>query len=320
MKRITTTLYISLALILLGIILATLGLAVNGFNFRRFDMTKIDEKTFEVSAPFTSISVETGATDVRFAPSQTGAGASVVSHVDKKIQYSVEVVNGVLTVSRKDTRKWYDYIGIRFAKQYVTVYLPEGEYQNLTVTGTTGDVTVPSNFTFESVSVKMSTGDIRYSASAKNVSLEVTTGDISFTGSAESLSLKGSTGDYSIRRATVTDSITVNATTGDVEMENVTAQTVAISLRTGDVDLNQVVTAGETKITATTGDVELSYCDAGEYNVTTTTGDVEMSLLTPKIYNVTTNTGRKRVPQSVANAGFCNVTCRTGDIEIRVIP
>ena len=74
MKRITTTLYISLALILLGIILATVGLAVNGFNFKKFDMTKIEEKTFAVSAPFTSVSVETGATDVRFAPSQTGAG------------------------------------------------------------------------------------------------------------------------------------------------------------------------------------------------------------------------------------------------------
>ncbi|MBR2617427.1 MAG: DUF4097 family beta strand repeat protein, partial [Clostridia bacterium] len=286
MKRITTTLYISLALILLGIILATVGLAVNGFNFKKFDMTKIEEKTFAVSAPFTSVSVETGATDVRFAPSQTGAGASVVSRVDKKIQYSVEVVNGVLTVTRKDTRKWYDYIGIRFAKQYVTVYLPEGEYQNLTVTGTTGDVTVPSNFTFATVNVKMSTGDIRYSASAKNVSLEVTTGDISFTGNAESVRIKGTTGDYAVRRATVTEGITVNATTGDVEMENVTAQTLAISLSTGEVDLNNVLTVGKTEITARTGDVELSYCDAGEYNVKTTTGDVEMSLLTPKIYNV----------------------------------
>ncbi len=319
MKHTATILYVSLALILLGILLAAVGLAGNGFDFRKFDMTKIEEKTFQVSAPFTSVSVETGATDVRFATSQTGAGASVVSHVDKKIQYSVDVVDGVLTLSRKDTRKWYHYIGIRFAKQYVTVYLPEGEYQNLNVTGTTGDVTVPDNFTFDNVSVKMSTGDIRYSGSAKNLSLEVTTGDVFFTGNAESVWIKGSTGDYSVCRATVTGGIRVTATTGDVEMESVTADTLAISLSTGDVELKNVVTVGETKITATTGDVHLSQCDAGEYNVKTGTGDVKMSLLTPKIYNVTTKTGRKRVPSSAANAGFCNVTCRTGDIEIREI-
>ncbi len=319
MKKIEI-IYISLALILLGIFLTVVGLAGNGFNFKKFDMTKIEEQTFQVSQQFTSVSVEAGATDVRLVSATSGAGASVVSHVDKKIQYSVEVVNGVLTVSRKDNRKWYDYVGIRFAKQYVTVYLPEGEYQNLTVTGTTGDVTVPSDFTFHNVSVKMSTGDIRYSAAAKNVSLQVTTGDISFTGNAESLSLKGRTGDYSIRRATVTGGITVNATTGDVEIENVTAQSLLVALNTGDVELNNVLTVGETKITATTGDVDISRCDAGEYNVKTSAGDVEMSLLTPKTYTVTTKTGRKRVPQSVAGAGACNVTCRTGDIEIRVIP
>ncbi len=317
MKKIGTALYISLALILLGILFAAVGLAGNGFDFKKFDMTKIEEKSFQITQEFSSISVETGTTDVRFVPATSGA--SVVSHVDKKIQYSVEVVNGVLTVSRKDNRKWYDYVGIRFAKQYVTVYLPEGEYQNLTVTGSTGDVTVPDDFMFNDVNVKISTGDIRYSAAAKTVSLEVTTGDISFTGNAVSLSLKGRTGDYSIRSATVAGAITANLTTGDLEMENVTAQALSVSLSTGDVELNNVVTAGETKISVTTGDVDLSYCDAGLYNVKTTTGDVEMSLLTPKIYNTTTKTGDRRVPQSVAGADICNVTTKTGDIEIRVI-
>ena len=93
----------------------------------------------------------------------------VVCRDQEKIEYVVSVNDGVLSVSVKDQRKWYEHITIMsFESAKITVYLPKTEYGKLSVKGSTCDIMIPADFSFDDVKIETSTGDVEELASATN--------------------------------------------------------------------------------------------------------------------------------------------------------
>ena len=57
-------------------------------------------------------------------------------------------------------RKWYHYIGFPHKKAKIKIFIPGGEYKNLTVKNTTGDVELFEGFQFGNADLSVTTGYI----------------------------------------------------------------------------------------------------------------------------------------------------------------
>ena len=131
-----------------------------------------------------------------------------------------------------------------------------------------------------------------------------------------SLFVKESTGDINIQNISA-DTLSFYLSTGDVCLKNIKCENLTSKADTGEIYLENILASEKICIERSTGDVEFKGCDANEIFVKTDTGDVEGSLLTNKIFVVETSTGDIEVPKS-SNGGKCEIKTSTGDVEIRI--
>ena len=97
------------------------------------------------------------------------------------------------------------------------------------------------------------------------------------------------------------------------------AEAIAAVPENGTVVLaSDMAPAEKITIERTTGDVNLNGCDANEIDVKTDTGDITMRLLSGKVFTANSNTGKVEVPDSIADGGICTVATQTGDIQITI--
>ena len=321
MKKATKVwLIVAASLVLAGLALfAGVVIAMQG-DFTDLSTTRYETSEHEITEPFHSISVATDTADVVFLPSEDGK-TSVTCYEAVKETHTVEVRDGVLSIKLVDTRAWYEYIAIRldFKSPRITVRLPAGAYAALTVEGDTGDVEIPSDFSFASMDVAVSTGHITCHASAAgDMNLKTSTGSIRVQGvSAGTLSLTVSTGKITASDITSAGAMTVRVSTGDATLTDVTCTSLTSTGNTGDLSLQNVVAAGKMDIERSTGHVTFAACDAAAITVKTDTGDVTGTLLSEKVFLVRTDTGDVDVPRGT-EGGVCEITTDTGNVRLRI--
>ncbi len=311
-------LIIAAALIILGIITFTGVMSVGNWDFSKLGTVKFETNTYDVSEEFGGISIKTDTADVDFLSSPDGA-CRVICYEQSKVKHAVSVVDGQLEISVVDTRAWYERIGISFGPPKITVYLPSTEYGELIINGSTGDVYLPADFSFDTVDISVSTGDIKCLASASGaVRLKATTGDIFVEGiSAESLDLYASTGRLSLTSADVHGNLGIKVSTGRTVLTDVSCGSLNSKGSTGGVSMQNVIAAENLTVTRSTGDVKLEGCDAAELTIKTDTGHVTGSLLSEKVFIARSDTGRVSVPRT-AVGGICEITTDTGNIKIEI--
>ncbi len=310
-----TKFWIVLAILLfvIGIFLFSIVLMTKGFDIFSGNY---ETNTHEITDEFTDISLSTDTADIFFLPSEDGK-TKVVCHEHPKTKHSVKVNDGTLRIEEVDERKWYDHIGINFSHTKITVYLPEAEYGLLSIEESTGDIDVAKNFKFEAVDIELSTGDVKFLASAKeSLSIEASTGDIKLEGvSAGSATLSVSTGDITLKGVKCEEDISVSVSTGKSYLTDIKCKNLSSDGSTGDMYLTGVIVEKNITIERSTGDVKLEGCDGGEILIETDTGDVEGTLLSEKVFIVRTDTGKINVPETTSG-GKCKITTDTGNIKI----
>lgn len=321
MKKSTIAwLIVAASLVLLGaIIFGGLIMALK-FDFSKLNTAKIETNTHTISDSFDSIAIDTDTADITFLPSENEE-CKVVCNEQENLNHSVEVVDGILNVRREDTRKWYEHIGIfSFGKTSMTVYLPQSEYNSLSVNADTSDISIPNDFKFENINVILSTGDVTCSASASDkMSFKASTGDIKLENlSAGCIDISVSTGRVTASSVVCGGDIKLKSSTGDATLTNITCVNLTSKASTGKLNMNNVIASGNFSIERDTGDVRFERCDASEITIVTDTGDVKGTLLSDKIFIVDTDTGRKDVPETTTG-GKCKITTDTGDIKIIIV-
>jgi hypothetical protein len=336
-KQLKIRLIIAASLVLLGVIIFGGVMTVLKWDFRKLSTVKYETNTYEPGDNFKNISVVTNTADIVFLPSENSK-TSVVCYEQQKLKHSVTVNDSSLVIEVVDSRKWYDYIGISFGTPKITVYIPQGEYGNLLINTSTGDVEIPKDFKFKSIDVSESTGDVKnYASASELVKLKTGTGDIYVENiSAGAIELSVTTGKVTASGVTCDGDINIKVTTGKTGVSSVkcknlvssgntgrislkdvfAAEKISIERSTGDVSLENSV-AGKLSLETDTGDVTLNSCDATEIFVETDTGDVTGTLLSEKVFIAKTDTGKVRVPSSVTG-GRCEITTDTGDIKIEI--
>ena len=291
---IAASLMIAGALIFGGTMLAT------NFEFSE----KFETHEQQLNGDITDILINTKESDIKVLPSEDGKCRVV--YVDKKLcHHSASISDGQLSIQLEDNRKWYNYISFfNFKSPSITVYLPAECIASLKIDASTADVYLAKDFTFKSIDVSLSTGDIVCNASSKSiVKIKTRTGSISLAHmSAESIDLKASTGGIYLYEAEASGDISAKVSTGETKLNSVKCKNLTSIGTTGEAKLRLVTAEGHMHIERDTGDIEFYSCDAGSVEFKTSTGDVKGSFGTDKIFNYKTSTG-KVVKTQTLNVG-----------------
>ena len=307
-------LILALCLILCGMVIFAVTMSCIGWDFTKISIFRTIEKEYSVTNEFTSVKIIDSSVDVTVLPSDNGM-AYVVSSTQENIDYNVCVKDNILTVESVDNRPWYDMIFS--GKSTLTVYVPVGDYEQISVDLRTGDLEIKGDLSFNRVTVESSTGDTRLSIpSAKDVNIKTSTGNVRIDECTSSLiAVFVSTGKVYISDVICDGDIVIAVSTGDTEVENVTCTNFSSNGTTGDLYLENVIASLNFNIVRDTGDVRFDCCDASEIKVKTTTGNVSGSLLSEKVFLIDHSTGKVDVPECVTG-GKCSIETTTGDIEI----
>ena len=302
-------------LILIGcLILCCVSVEAEGDFMKK----KYETNRYEIYENDWDISVLAGTADVKFVLSEDGT-TSVTCFEESKMKHTVAVKDGALVISLVDTRQWYDHINFGdFKTPKITVSLPAGEYGALLVESSTGKVYTSDKLLFDSMDIRLTTGNIQCLSSCHGrMSLKTSTGGITVNGvSADSLALSVTTGEVSVSGAELTGDLTLKASTGKAELSDVTCTGLVSSGSTGSLVMKNVIASESFSIKRSTGDVRFERCDAAEINVEVSTGDVTGTLLSDKTYLASSGTGKVCVPKDTVG-GMCRVTASTGDIDLK---
>lgn len=297
-KKAKIWLIIGASLIIIGGIIFCGVMSTFNFDFTKLSTDKYQTNSYDITENFKDIAVLTDTADVTFIMSDDDK-ITVTCYEQENMKHLVCVRYDTLLISLDDNREWYNYIGINFNSPKITISIPKGEYGELSVDLSTGDVNVPKEFTFKNIDIKGSTGSIKMQSPA-----------------TQNIKLKTSTGHIFAENITA-DTVNVSVSTGKVNLKNIKCKNLISSGDTGDVNLENVIADEKFSVTRSTGDVNLKNCDAAQIFIETDTGDVEGNLLSEKIFITNTDTGKISVPKTTSG-GKCEITTDTGDIKINI--
>lgn len=268
------------------------------WDYKKLSTVKFETNTYEISEYISDISILTDTADIVFARSVSGK-CKVISFEEKTAENSVTAENGKLIIKTENQKSGTDYIGFYFEQPKITVCLPNSQYNSLQIKGNTGNVKISKDFSFKSVNIKTSAGNI----SVNQASLDT-------------LELSTSTGTVTVCGVKCSGDIKINASADRVSLTDTTCKSFKSAGDTGDILLKNVIASEKLIIERDTGNVKFDGCDAAEINVETDTGDVTGSLLTEKVFIVDSDTGEVDVPKSTSG-GKCEIETDTGNIKIK---
>lgn len=324
MKPIT---FISIVLIFVGVLLFTGCSAENRFDWSRLSIEKFEQKTYTTEESFQSISVEEEyGINVKLLPSADGV-CKIEYPESKRILCEISVENDTLKIKQLDNRRWYHMIGINVYTPTLTVYLPERELQTLNIEAGTSDISIPEDFTFESLKIQLSTGDVTSAAHVTGeLSIEVSTGDITVSScTPTSVNLTSSTGEISAVAMHATGDLYAKSSTGNQSFRDVTCANATLISSTGDKELNAFTASGSLTVESDTGDQTYTNITCGDATLISTTGDKTISNLTgfgnltvqsdtgdDTFYNVVCN--QLKVTTSTGHQTYTDVSCGATDL------
>lgn len=296
MKKTKIWLILATIFIVVGIIAFMGVMSMFNWDFTKLSTTKYEENSYEITENFKNISIVSDTSDISFLPAEK---CTVQCFEQKNVKYIVEVKDDTLTIKIQDTRKWYEHIGINFQNTKLTVMLPQEEYDKLSIKSETGKVNISEKFTFDSIDITASTGDVLLEkVSSENIDVSVSTGKVQVSNIE--------CGD-----------IKINVSTGKTEITNTKCNNIESKGSTGAVELKNVIATENISVKRSTGDVKFEKSDAKEIFVETATGAVTGTLLSEKVFIAETSTGRMDVPKTTTG-GRCEITTSTGDIRIKI--
>ena len=317
-KTVKIWLIVSVSLVLVGGIIFTGAMAMSNWNIKKLSTSKYETNNYNITDAFNRIYIDSSTSDINIIPSEDGA-CRVVCYEQSNVKHEVSTVDGTLEIAEKDSRKWYEYIGINFNTPKITVYLPESQYCAVSIKSSTGDIEIAKEFKLKSIDIMLSTGDVRAFASTdEDISIVASTGKILVENvTAGKVNAITTTGSITLTNVTCTGDINADVTTGSMNLTDITCTDLNSDGGTGDISLDNVIASGKFNIKRSTGDVEFNRCDAKELFIKTGKGDVKGSLISEKVFITNTSTGDIEVPKSVTG-GLCEITTSTGDIDIEI--
>lgn len=149
------------------------------------------------------------------------------------------------------------------------------------------------------------------------LSINLSTGDVSVSNlTLDELKLTATTGDLSLSNISVKE-LNQSISTGTTNLTNITCKNLVSTGTTGKINLTNVRTTGLLSVKRSTGNINLDACDGGDIKLKTTTGSVKGTLLSEKIFKAHSTTGSVSVPDT-HTGGICDISVTTGSIKLQI--
>ncbi|MBQ7715453.1 MAG: DUF4097 family beta strand repeat protein [Clostridia bacterium] len=245
-------------LTVLGAALFIYALIALGFDMTKLSPVKPVENIYEIDEDFDRIAFELQTSDVTILPSDDGVCRIECREADK-MRHTADVEGTFLKIGLDDTREWYERLLFNPRDIGVTLYVPEEEYASISVSVSTGDVTVEPLKVTSGVKIGCSTGDVHLNdLTCGQLAVDTSTGDVFLNGVAVSgsLTVRCTTGDVWFDRCDA-ESISVGTTTGDVTGTFLTEKIFSVDTSTGDVNVPESASGGRCDVSTSTGDVNI---------------------------------------------------------------
>lgn len=271
------------------------------------------ETLWPITDSFENIRIEAAVSDIQFTPS-ADSSCSVVWLCDDRIGQSVRVEDNTLVIQESSEKLLLNLD----QTPKITIQLPQPEYQDLTITGDTGNIDTTNYFTFRNVDIETDTGDIGCRCNVLgDFSAESDTGTILLgAGKPRSVDMSTNTGTITLQAVITQGDLEADSDVGQIYLSYVKAANARVETNVGAVTLDNVLIDAHLDISTDTGSVELRDADAGTVEIDTVTGDIAGNLLTDKTFHANSGTGSVSVPDTTG--GECSLNSDTGDIAITV--
>ncbi len=345
MKALTKILLISGgALVVLGFgitaIAAAVGGGING-TIINGQPVKYDIIDYDFSDDINNISITETSHDIQIGKS-SDSNTHVTVYDSEHHKHNVGVNGDTLEIAvNSDEYKvsWYQNFSIGIGDKNnpkVIVLLPEDEYQDLSITANSADLTSNNALTFENATVKLSSGDVAFFSKVNgNADIKTSSGEVLIDDMDPArLNVITSSGDIDIKNIE-NASISTTSSSGVTILTDISATDIKTEASSGEIKYINASVTGNITISASSGDINLNNVSADSLDSVTNSGDFTFSdlKLTNESFIKTssgdvtgkssgfmvisdTNSGDVNVDQ-VKDGTILNVSTSSGDISVK---
>ena len=273
---------------------------------RELSTMQFQEETCLITDSFDCIEIYTMNSSVEILPSGDGT-CRIVCDDSEKLYHEISVRDTAegttLSIVQHSEWKWYESMwGFCWDKDpIVTVYLPEAEYNTLSVTTSSGDITVTPGFRFQVTGIGTASGDIALS--------ELSTEDLNVTSSSGNMDVRSVQAELQVYLETVsgfmqaedltTADLTLASSSGDIVLENAAAEHLGLSTVSGNVTVSGGSFSGSSCFETSSGYVEILDSSCGEQILQTTSGDLTLQNVKNSTLNVSSSSGCVELRDSI---------------------
>ncbi len=287
-------------MVIVGTIMAGTSFKAAGSNFKgMFKSEEYEMVTKDITESFDDIEINIGDQDLKIKKSDSSK-AYLVCYESKNVKFDVGVNRNTLRIEEKANRSFLNYDFINGTMGPSELYLPEDEYNNVTIHIGSGDLYIQDAFKFRDVKTDIGSGDTYLSnLTLEEIKAKIGSGQIWLTGSkVTSADLHTGSGDIAIEDLACKKNFNAETLSGTLFLTNLDS-TESLGGKTGS------------------GDIILKSCDSMKMEFKTGSGDVTGSVKTAKTFDADSGSGDVRLPAD-GNGGTCYIRTGSGDIEIEV--
>lgn len=324
MNKTTKWIYTALVFLLIGAGLMISVGSMNGWDPARFGNTvHLTAQRFPVEEPFTAIDLRRCGGDVTLLPADDGV-CRVVTGVseDGGVETKVEVRDGVLYVTREDTRPWYARIAFNLwtGEDEVTIFLSEESMEALELRSASSPILIGSGLVFGRASVESTSGDIRFRAEAsESLRLKTSSGAILLEYSdCGDVALESTSGDIRVRYLQCGDFASRSASGSQWLEELSAAGSVTAVSSSGEKILRRVTAKTALEIESSSGDVMLDGVDAASVAIRSSSGEVKGTVARRMDFRASSSSGSVSLPEPDPKGGAFTVRSSSGDVKIKL--
>ena len=223
MRRSVKWLIAAGVLLVLGVAISCIGLSMTGIKGLTGLNNKYETRTYDIEEDFSSINITATTDDITLQ--LTGEDhCRVECRIPEGVSSVVEVQEGTLVINTEDDNNDFlnfNSIGIGNAMPEITVYLPQEQYRDLSISTIMGDIILDGIVAQDSISITCVNGDVTFDeCDASYINVDVTTGDIEGTLlSGKKFEATVITGDVDVPQSEGDEDCVLHSITGDITID-----------------------------------------------------------------------------------------------------
>lgn len=310
-----------------GIIICAGIFTASGFKISVFNTSKERVKKEEniLRNYIVNLYLETSSSEVILKKAAGKDFISVAYYENEDITFDfidTGDTDGTLKIIENDKSKWFDMIFMfDFQDTPLIVEIPEDEWEEITVSTSSGDVYI-DEISCRELNANTSSGEIKANnlIALKEALFDTSSGDINISNiSSDCVSVDTSSGETHISDITSLADMNIESSSGDISIKNshLTNQ-IAINTSSGETEISNVSTKNMI-LNSHSGDVEFSRADAMYYKIETSSGEIFGTIKgddNTVSFITDTSSGDVSVPSPSKGEKTFTASTSSGNIEI----